>query len=227
VHRYVGATVPLSFILALALLARPAQAGFHKEGEVAAFLSKKAPCYAWAFGVHKIGSDPDYDGIVTRSLFCVFDGSLGAGGINEKRGCFASLYNVETDQIYTSLYQGRVPLPMVQEKCSEEAVKKLLDKYVAQEALKGAPGTWSDKLKKSVFGGPGADALREIACKEIQDSFRDQLRDLRPEGETWAVLQARDPLQAEGRRERMREVKKLFNTQQKLFCTPPDGAKKN
>jgi len=194
-----SATIPLSFGLAVALFVRPAQADLYKEERVAAFLSKTAPCYAWAFGVYRIGN-----GTVSPSVFCVFDGVRGEGGIKEKRGCLVTFYNVETDRYLSSLYQGRVPLPMVEEKCSDGAVKKLLSEYyVAGESLASATGMWSEELTKSVFGGPGADALHEAACKELRNNFHKDHRD------------------------RDREYRKRFATQQKLFCPAQDEAKKN
>jgi hypothetical protein len=97
----------------------------------------------------------------------VFDGSVGAGGIDEKHGCFVSFYDEDTGMIQDSLYEGRVPLPMVQKPCSDESVKELLSKYVAKECF--AMVSMGQSLKKTIFGGPGANALRAAACIQSRD----------------------------------------------------------
>jgi hypothetical protein len=156
VHRYVRATL----LVAYCHLAHPAQAALYKEGKVVEFLTKKAPCYAWAFGVNETG-------MVRPWVFCVFDESVGGGGINEEIGCFASYFDVETERFSDSHHQGQDLLRMVREKCSDRALKKLSEHVASFVAI-----TAGDGLKSAVFGGPGAGVLRELACKESRVLFR-------------------------------------------------------
>jgi hypothetical protein len=144
--------------------------GVFTQTEVEKYMTRANACYAWAFGVFRVYGRET----VFSDVFCVFDGVVGKGTIDEQHGCIASVFDVKTGHF--QLMPSVIPnIPIVRRRCSPKTVNSLLTDYSAGIVRMNAGliwGTGSDTLSKAVFGGRGGKGLRSAICEQVGSDRR-------------------------------------------------------
>lgn len=136
-----------------------------------AFLKKNDSCY-FAVGFSNPNGPKSAAPDVAEDVFCVTDGSIGAGTINEKSGCSLMLLNMNNGKLRKGTFSAMmnpqtVDLAMVEgTKCGQGGFEKLLETKFQSVYGEGP------KVKKVLFGGPQGLGARTSVLFSASDAAR-------------------------------------------------------
>ncbi|MBK7859656.1 MAG: hypothetical protein IPJ65_13765 [Archangiaceae bacterium] len=115
-----------------------------------AFLSKKNPCHVWVVGWR---GEQLASGTTYGDVFCILDGVIGEGTLDEQTGCMVAKYDPSTDRYEMD------PLGMgafiLEAPCSAQLVARLPENIVVANLLRATTFVESQRI---LVGGVKASA---------------------------------------------------------------------